>query len=417
MLPADISAPSGPGRLAPRNVLLTGATGFIGAQLLHDLLGLRDVRVFCLIRSASAPEAVRRVQANLRHHGLWDESLVPRIVPVVGDLSQPGLGLPPEVLDGLAQTLDTLVHSGALVNLLNDYEAHRAVNVAGTVELLRLASRGRPKSLHHLSTLSVFPESARARAAGKIPEDAEPSEASLPTDGYSQSKWVAERLLSQGRSRGIPVTLYRLGEVMPHSGKGTPNPRGLADVLLQACLRLGLSFESSIRLDYTPVDHVSRFVVEVLRSNSARGGCFHVLQPESISFDDILATFARRGLGLRKVPYAEFWQALTERVARYPTEKGLASLVALLPVPLGAGDDPGDRRAEDALAALFTDATRHYALERTTQALNDMALRWPPVDARVLGARAEHHLAALRRGLAGQPSPRAARRARSAAAR
>ncbi|WP_433929339.1 thioester reductase domain-containing protein [Sorangium cellulosum] len=415
MLPPDISAPSGPGHRGPRNVLLTGATGFIGAHLLHDLLGLRDVRVFCLLRSASAPEAMSRVQANLRHHGLWDESLVPRIVPVVGDLSQPGLGLSPEVLDGLAQAVDTLVHSGALVSPPNDYEAHRAANVGGTVELLRLAGRGRPKTLHHLSTLGVFSESARA--AGKIPEDAELSADSLPTDGHNQSRWVAERLLSQGRSRGIPVTVYRLGEVMPHSRKGTPNPRGLADVLLQACLRLGLSFESSIRLDYTPVDHVSRFVVEVLRSDNARGGCFHVLQPESVSFNDILATFARRGFGLRKVRYAEFWGALTERVAHYPTEKGLASLAALLPVPLGAGDDPGDRRAGEALAALFTDATRHYALERTTQALNDLGLRWPPVDAGVLGARAEHHLAALRRGLAGQPARRAARRARGAAAR
>ncbi|XYI02791.1 non-ribosomal peptide synthetase [Sorangium sp. So ce1128] len=395
VLPSDISAPSSPGRQVPRNVLLTGATGFIGAQLLHDLLGLRDVRVFCLIRSAGEQEAMSRVQDNLRHYGLWDEPFAPRIVPVVGDLSQPGLGLPPEVLDWLAQTLDTIVHSGALVNLLNDYQAHRAANVAGTVELLRLASCGRLKPIHHISTLSVFPESARARAAGKIPETAEPSEASLPTDGYSQSKWVAERLLSQGRSRGIPVTLYRLGEVMPHSRKGIPNPRGLADMLLQACLELGLSFETSIRLDYTPVDYVSHFIVEVLRSNNARGGCFHVVQPESISFNDILANFPRHGFGLRKVLYSEFWQTLTERITHDPTDKRLASLVALLPEPLGAEDDPEDRRTDQALSALFTDGTRHYSLERTTQTLNDLALRWPPVDARVLGARAEHHLAAL----------------------
>ena len=395
LLPPDISASSSPGHQAPRHVLLTGATGFIGAQLLHDLLGLHEVRVFCLIRSADAQEALARVQDNLRHYGLWDESFAPRIVPVVGDLSQPGLGLLPEEYDRLVQTLDTIVHSGALVNLLRDYQAHRAANVAGTVELLRLANRGRIKPIHYISTLSVFPESARARAAGRILEDAEPSEEALPTDGYSQSKWVAERLLCQGRTRGIPVTFYRLGEVMPHSRKGIPNPRGLADSLLQACLRLGLSFESSIRLDYTPVDYVSHFIVEVLRSNNARGGCFHVLQPESISFDDILGNFVRRGFGLRKAPYSEFWQTLRERVAHEPTDKGLASLLALLPEALGAEADPGGRRTDQALSGLFTDGTLHYSLERTTQALKDLALRWPPVDARVLGAYAEH-LAALR---------------------
>ncbi len=219
----------------------------------------------------------------------------------------------------------------------------------------------------------------------------------MPTDGYSQSKWVAEKILALGRARGIPSMVYRLGEVMPHSRKGIPNPRGLADAILLGCLKLGLCFESSMRIDYTPVDYVSRLIVETLKEGKSQNGYLHVVQPRSLSFNEIVAGFQRE-FGLRKVPYREFWRALKEAALREPDEAATARLLMVMPEPADEATDPDGMRTDGELASLFTGGTRTFSTERAAQLLKELAIQWPPVDQPVLDAYVAHYRGVLRSG-------------------
>ncbi|NJR39854.1 MAG: AMP-binding protein [Leptolyngbyaceae cyanobacterium CSU_1_4] len=102
---------------APAHVLLTGATGFLGAFLLHELLEQTQATVYCLVRAATVEAAAQRLQHNLSSYFLWQPNRASRIIPVLGDLSQPLLGLSAQQFRTLAATLDSIYHSGSFCKL------------------------------------------------------------------------------------------------------------------------------------------------------------------------------------------------------------------------------------------------------------------------------------------------------------
>ena len=94
-------------------VLLTGATGFLGAFLLEALLQRTSATVYCLVRAPQLERATERIQENLRRYRR--EADADRICPILGDLALPGLGLAADVGDPLADRIDAIFHRGAVV--------------------------------------------------------------------------------------------------------------------------------------------------------------------------------------------------------------------------------------------------------------------------------------------------------------
>lgn len=369
----------------PRRVLLTGATGFLGAHLLRELVDGTPAQVVCLVRAGDDEQARARLACAMDDYGLWDDAVAGRVEVIAGDLGERRFGLPARRFAGLARRTDAVLHSGALVNLLMDYPALRAVNVLGAAEVLRFAATGpTTSSVLAVSTLSVVP----AGGDPPVPEDAELPDARLPEDGYSQSKWVAERLYGLARSRGIPVSVYRLGEVCAHSRTGVANPRALLDTLVTACLRLGLRPPLPGRTDWTPVDAVARTLVAALYTGRGKDPVVHLLDPGGLGVGEVLDAVAARS-ALRPVPYPRFWAELRERAVADDDEQ-LTRLLTVLPDPDPEADLP------DRLAGLFTDAGRHYARPRADRLLDDLGLNWPPVRGPVLTRYADHAVAQAR---------------------
>jgi len=145
----------------PGHALLTGATGLLGTFLLHDLLRQTASTVHCLVRAPDAATGMERLRQSLDAYALWDNDFGRRIVPVLGDLAQPLLGLNRRQFDELASRLDVIYHNGAFVNFIHPYKTLEAANVLGTQEVLRLASCGRIKTVHYVSTISVFDGAGR----------------------------------------------------------------------------------------------------------------------------------------------------------------------------------------------------------------------------------------------------------------
>ncbi|GAA1394595.1 hypothetical protein GCM10009639_28870 [Kitasatospora putterlickiae] len=358
-LPADIR-PSGTPTGPPRHLLLTGATGFVGAQLLRDLLDGTDATVHCLVRADGPAAARRRLADALHRYGLWSGRTGHRIHAVPGDLGSPRLGLSAAEHRRLAEQVDTVVHAGALVNLVRGYRAHRRVNVTGTVELLRLAATGRPTTVHFISTLAACPTGP----AGDTPVPELPVPAGrTPDTGYGQSKLVAEHLVQLAADRGLAVAVHRLGEVMPATGTGIPNPGSRVELLIQACLRVGAYFTSDLSTDYTPVDHVGPLLAAALTHRQT--GYFHLLRPGPLPLDDLLGAFGS-AFGLREVEYRDFWQAVQRAAAADPDNRPLAGALALLPVPT-TRPDRSPMAFEDAAARFGTTRAARLATLATTR--------------------------------------------------
>lgn len=289
------------------HVLLTGATGFVGAFLLHDLLSQTSARVHCLVRAPDADTALGRIRKNLESYGLWQPELAARIVPLLGDLALPRLGLSKAAFERLAVTMDAIYHNGALVNLVYPYHAHKAANVQGTHEVLRLASRVKLKPVHYVSTLSVF-HTARHRADHVFHEGDDLDQVGAPFGGYPQSKWVAEKVVALAQARGLPVSVYRLGLVSGSSRTGAWNTDDFVCSLTKACLLLGRVPDLDVMADLVPVDYVSGAIVHLSRRPETIGKVFHLANPSPLRFADLVAWAGGRGYALECVPF-ERWRS------------------------------------------------------------------------------------------------------------
>lgn len=108
------------GKVSNANVFLTGATGFLGAYILRDLLARLSSqvsRVFCLIRAKGPEDALERLRSSGKDRGVWDEEWVTskRLKVLVGDLSEKRFGLKDEEWKEVEETADVVLHNGAMV--------------------------------------------------------------------------------------------------------------------------------------------------------------------------------------------------------------------------------------------------------------------------------------------------------------
>ncbi len=312
---------------APRSLLLTGGTGFIGSYLAKSLLDRDDdLEVVVLLRADGDPQ--RRLIECFNEKHLWDERYAGRLHAVAGDLAATGLGLDAPDRDALAARFDAIVHCGALVNFAYDYRAHRASNVLATQQLLRLSFEHHEKPFFFVSTLGAFEQEAAQRAA-LLDEALDPHHTIVPRSGYSRSKWVAERMLLDARASGLPVTVFRLGEVMPSSGgvSCVPNPRALTHFLLTAMAQLNARPAVPMRSDWSPVDYVASRVASAVFDADTWGRAYHVFHPRSVRFDD---AFSHTGTALDTLSCTQWLAALDACIAQHGSHE-LSLLRRLLP--------------------------------------------------------------------------------------
>jgi amino acid adenylation domain-containing protein/thioester reductase-like protein len=307
VLDPDITpaAAAPPSLTEPERIFLTGATGYLGTFLLHELLRQTRAEILCLVRSATVEEGKSRLHKSLEAYGLWDESLGERIRVAPGDLSQPLLGLSRERFDELAAKADVVFHNGALVNLVSPYEALKAANVFGTREVLRLACQSKIKPVHYISTVSVFDAANRGGSAAILEQDSLDHNGRL-FGGYAQSKWVAEKLIVMARDRGLPVAIYRPGRIIGAATTGAWSTDDFLCGLIKACVELGLAPDLDMPVEAVPVDYVSGVAVRLSLRPESLGQAFHLVNPAVGRLSEVLDGLDAFGYPLRRVPYSEW---------------------------------------------------------------------------------------------------------------
>ena len=321
-LPFDIRPEAGPAPVptsAParsdERVLLTGATGFLGAHLLRTLLTETGAEVLCLVRCRGSDETPwRRVRASLERYRLWDDAFIGRIHTVTGDLSQPGLGLGPGGHLTVASAVDTVYHAAADVDWVSPYGALRAANVTATRELLRLACRGRPKAFHFISSLSVCHAVGGRRSVAED-DDLLWSAERLPI-GYAQTKCVAEALVRQARARGLRASIHRPALLAGDSATGVSRHDDLVSSLFKGCIEMGTAPDLDWRVDAVPVDQAARAIVH-LSANAPGVAAFHENAPEARHWRECVLWMNLYGYPVRLVPY-DSWAAQVARDAARP---------------------------------------------------------------------------------------------------
>ncbi|MBX7145508.1 MAG: amino acid adenylation domain-containing protein [Oligoflexia bacterium] len=349
----------------PQVILLTGASGFLGAFLLHTLLTRTYAKIECLVRARSTSDAMRRIRANLSQYGLWRDEFNPRCVPRVGDLSQPKFGLNPQDYAELATSVDVIIHNGATVNLLFPYSILRAPNVQGTREILDLAVAERLKRVHFVSSLAVL-ESPEFLEAASIAESSRTQCPELLSGGYAQSKWVGEELVREAMRRGVPCSISRPASIC-HDQPVLEFLEDLPGRFLQALAYLGTAPNCDWTLDLTSVSRVALSITSMALSSSCDGETAHLVTPQKVGLRDLLSLYKEHGVELRTEDLKTWKEQLIsacQRDKNFP----LAPLISLF------------TEADDSGRSYFEISSLHLpcSTEKTNQLLSNLGLTPAP---------------------------------------
>ncbi len=310
MLETNWTCPIGSQCEAPgERILITGCSGFLGAYLLAGQLERwPELRVSCLVRAQSKENGLDRIKNNLARYDLWNPSWEKRLEPIVGDLSLPSFGLDSDVFEKIAHGLGGVLHNGAQLSQMASYAQLAASNVGGTREVLRLATLESPIRVELISSVSVFEAAAYRNRV--ISEDDDLKDWHGIYIGYSQTKWVCERLVTKAGLSGLPITIYRPPLIGGHSKTGHWHEGDLLQRLLQGCLELGKAPRISWELDLVPVDYVSNAVSALAWSSEAKGRCFHLQHPRPLMLKDLLGQFISDGEVLKLVSMEQWLSAI-----------------------------------------------------------------------------------------------------------
>jgi thioester reductase-like protein len=267
---------------APDAVLMTGATGFIGMELLARYLERTDRPIYALVRGADTREVATRMERTLRCLFGRDHPYAERVVAVRGDITRSGLGLGARG-NVLAGEVSEIVHGAAAVSFELGLEASRAVNVEGTGRVLEFAERCRARGglrrLSYVSTAYVAGEHT-----GCFSED-DLDVGQRFRNAYEQSKFEAEVLVTRARER-LPITVLRPSVVVGERDSGWTASFNVLYWPLRAFARgayAALPARGDAPVDVVPVDFVADASFALSQAPEAEGATFHLTAGELAS--------------------------------------------------------------------------------------------------------------------------------------
>jgi len=262
---------------------VTGATGFIGRHLVERLLK-REGTIYVMVREGS--------RAKLEELIVGWGAPPGRIVPVVGDLTAPLLGVSDEDQKALAG-VDHFFHLAAVYDMSADEETNRRANIDGTQNAIDLANKLGAKRFHHASSIAVS-----GRFRGLFREDMFDEDQKFG-DPYSETKFESEKMVREQLE--VPWRVYRPGIVVGHSQTGEMDKvdgpyyffkviQRLRSVLPPWAPVVGLEGGT---INIVPVDFVAAAMDHIAHLDGLDGKAFHITDPKPRSAGQVINVFAR----------------------------------------------------------------------------------------------------------------------------
>lgn len=313
-------------------VLLTGATGFVGMEVLTRWLERGESRVYALVRADDDEAALERLRPGLES-AFGDEAGDPeRLTAIAGDVQEPDLGLSPETLERVRREVDVVVHSAASVSFTLGLEESRAINVEGTRNVLNFAL-----SCDHIERFTYV---STAYVAGTHPgtfHEDQLAEGQEFRNAYERSKFEAERLVRAHRRR-LPVQVLRPSIVVGERHSGWTSSFNVLYGPLKAFARgavPAVPAKADSPVDVVPVDYVADATYEL----SSRGptGTYHLVAGRHATTVGKLIELASKHFEKQPPPtfppqvYKRVVYPLVLRSAGERTRRGLEKLAVFFP--------------------------------------------------------------------------------------
>ncbi len=306
------------------NILLAGATGYLGIHILADYLDNDSGIAYCLVRGKDKADSTKRLNDLLSFY--FDDKYAnnERIEVICADLQKDKFGLSDEEYRALFDNVDTVINCAASVKHYGSYQYFYEANVETTKRLVEFCKSANAK-LIHTSTLSVSGNTFGDAFDGYVSETEKHFyESSLyigqPLDNvYARSKFEAEKAVFDAMAEGLQANIMRMGNLTNRLSDGVFQKNYESNAFLQrvkGVLELGIFPDYLVKdtnyAEFTPIDEAASAVMTIARHFSIEQTVFHINSIKVVYFNKLLAIFNELGFNLKLVSGAEFTETLRQ---------------------------------------------------------------------------------------------------------
>ena len=347
---------------------VTGASGFIGRHLVHELIDHRDGEIFVLVRESSLP----RMESLVAR---WGSE---RVVPVVGDLGADALGVDPGWVEAHRGTIDHFFHLAAMYDMTADAATDEALNVGGTRHALELAEALQVGCFHQVSSVA-----AAGEHPGRFDESMFDEGQHLPSS-YHRTKFESEKVVRTESM--VPWRVYRPAIVVGASETGEMDkidgPYYFFEVIKALRDRLPawlpLVAPDLGDTNVVPVDYVAAAMDHIAHLPDRDGEAFHLVNPEPQPVIDMVNAFCAAAGAPRFMTPVD--RRRLRFVPRPLTPAGALNLVTRQPVVQSVLDVATSRVGIPAQVLAHTSFPSTFDSRRTEQALSGSGIGVPDLD-------------------------------------
>ena len=301
------------------NVLLTGATGYLGAYLLYELVAISKTKVFCLVRGKDDIDAAKRLRDSLAYYfgAPRASEIMTKTRVFCSDITKEDFGLSEEQRS-ILKTVDTVIHSAALTDHIGNDDEFTTVNVTGTANVARFASNA-GASLVHISTVSVsgtYFTDEKKHHNGQFDEKCFYIGQNYADNVYAKSKFLAEEIVLDAIDDGLNARIMRVG-VLTSTMKGhfqrNPQRNAFANriLALRAIGSVPVGMLSSI-IEMTPADECAKAILLLSEEKEPKYAVHHVFNTNTMSLNVLISLLKQNGHRIDIISDEAFMQKMQE---------------------------------------------------------------------------------------------------------
>lgn len=300
-----------------KQILLTGATGYLGIHILKDLLERKDLIIYVLVRNSEKISGENKLNNNWFYYfnsQLKTEDLS-RIHFVEGDIESKYLGFSNSNYDYLVNNIDIIINAAANVNHFATEESSYNTNVKSIHNLISFAKDKNKKEIHHMSTISIASGSIEDKDSSTFSEyDVDISQ--KPSNIYIDSKIEAEKLLIAYREEGIETNIYRLVNLQCDSRTGIfqKNEENNAFYSVIKSFKMLQKFPrlEEDDLEFTHVDQAAKACNKLILNDQLSNEIHHIYNNKRLSLQKLMAVYNENNHYIEAVYWDAFLDHLME---------------------------------------------------------------------------------------------------------
>lgn len=317
-------------------LFLTGATGYIGSYIAHNVLTQHEDRLALLVRAKTKADAEKRLWKSMQLHQDFEQFqgfIRDRVDIYLGDLTSPDLGFDKDSKDALVKSMSSVIHCAASLNRKSAKSCFN-VNLRGTLHILKLAGAAQE---HH--GLRRFSDISTVAASGKRQDELVNEATAIEWDRsdydpYARTKKFCEYMIHEILPE-VPSTVFRPSIVLGDSRFPETTQFDMVRAFVFLARMPFVPFRSDWRADIVPANYVARAVVDIHQKDKPLYDSYNLSSgADSMTYREIVDSLVASGLrrpyfaSLLEKPFS--WTV--HKLADTPRSWGIAPAASLMKV-------------------------------------------------------------------------------------